>query len=88
MEIIEKHYINDFYDLKDLCWSGAIDTLNDIENANLETEFMDLLKDYFIDSETIEDTEINDFIWFERDTIYSDLGLNENGRLEEEEEEE
>ena len=33
------------------------------------------------------DTEINDFLWFERDEIYQFLGLNEDGELEEEEEE-
>ena len=68
-------------------WSGAIDTLQDIANANLEEEFMENLKNIYFLGKTPTDTELNDFIWFERDTIYSDLGLNKNGELEEEEEE-
>ena len=66
---------------------GSIDTLRDIENANLEEEFMENLENVYFLGETPTDTELNDFIWFERDTIYSDLGLNENGELEEDDDE-
>ena len=60
---------NNFWELKEKSWSGAIDTLQDIENADLENAFMDLLEEIF--SERIPtDTEINDFIWFDRDYIY------------------
>lgn len=86
MEVIKE--INDFYDLMENSWSGAIDTLRDIENANLEEEFMENLENVYFLGETPTDTELNDFIWFERDTIYSDLGLNENGELEEDDEDE
>ena len=86
MQVIKE--INGFYDLMENSWSGAIDTLRDIENANLEEEFMENLENVYFLGETPTDTELNDFIWFERDTIYSDLGLNENGELEDEEEEE
>lgn len=86
MKVIKE--IDSFYDLMENSWSGAIDTLQDISNANLEEEFMENLKNIYFLEETPTDTELNDFIWFERDTIYSDLGLNENGELEEEEEEE
>lgn len=85
MKIIKE--INNFNDLMENSWSGAIDTLQDIENANLEEEFMENLENVYFLGETPTETELNDFIWFERDTIYSDLGLNENGELEEEEEE-
>ena len=86
MKVIKE--INGFYDLMENSWSGAIDTLKDIENANLEEEFMENLENIYFLEETPTDTELNDFIWFERDTIYIDLGLNSNGELEEEEEEE
>ena len=86
MKVIKE--IDSFYDLMENSWSGAIDTLQDISNANLEEEFMENLENIYFLEETPTDTELNDFIWFERDTIYSDLGLNENGELEEEEEEE
>ena len=86
MKVIKE--IDSFNDLMENSWSGAIDTLQDIVNANLEEEFMENLENIYFLGETPTDTELNDFIWFERDTIYSDLGLNENGELEEEEEEE
>ena len=76
-----------FEELKDNSWSGAVDTLDDIEKAGKEDELMELLEQVFFD-EIPTDTEVNDYLWFERDEIYSNLGLNENGELEEEEEEE
>ena len=86
MKVIKE--IDSFNDLMENSWSGAIDTLQDIANANLEEEFMENLENIYFLGETPTETELNDFIWFERDTIYSDLGLNSNGKLEEEEEEE
>ena len=79
--------INDFYALADMVWSGAVDTIADIQNANKETEFMNFLEMVFCD-EIPTDTEVNDFIWFERDYIYENIGLTENGELIEEELEE
>ena len=76
--------INDFYALADMVWSGAVDTIADIQNANKEDEFMNFLEAVFCD-EVPTDTEVNDFIWFERDYIYENLGLTENGELIEEE---
>ena len=76
--------INGFYELADMVWSGATDTIADIQNANKEDEFMNLLESVFCD-EVPTDTEVNDFIWFERDYIYESLGLTENGELSEEE---
>lgn len=75
--------INDFYALADMVWSGAVDTIADIQNANKETEFMNFLEMEFCD-EVPTDTAVNDFIWFERDYIYENLGLTENGELLEE----
>ena len=79
--------INDFYALADMVWSGAVDTIADIQNANKEDEFMNFLEAVFCD-EVPTDTTVNDFIWFERDYIYESLGLTENGELPEEEPEE
>lgn len=85
MEI--KKEINGFYELADMVWSGAIDTITDIQNANKENEFMDFLEMVFCE-EPPTDTEVNDFIWFERDYIYENIGLTENGNLPEDEMEE
>lgn len=85
MEI--KKEINDFYALADMVWSGARDTIADIQNTNKEDEFMNFLEAVFCD-EVPTDTEVNDFIWFERDYIYENIGLTENGELPKEEPEE
>ena len=75
--------INNFYALADMVWSGAVDTIADIQNANKEDEFMNFLEAVFCD-EIPTDTAVNDFIWFERDYIYENLGLTKNGdKLEE-----
>lgn len=79
--------INGFYELADMVWSGAIDTLEDIQNANKENEFMDFLEMIFCD-DVPTDTKVNDFIWFEREYIYENIGLTENGNLPEDEMEE
>ena len=76
--------INGFNELADIVWSGAVDTIADIQNANKEDEFMNFLEMVFCD-EIPTDTAVNDFIWFERDYIYENLGLTENGNLSEDE---
>lgn len=87
MEI--KKEINGFYELADMVWSGAVDTITDIQNANKENEFMNFLEMIFMDREDAPtDTEVNDFIWFERDYIYENIGLTEDGNLPEDETEE
>ena len=83
MEI--KKEINGFNELADMVWSGAVDTIADIQNANKEDEFMNFLEAVFCD-EVPTDTEVNDFIWFERDYIYESIGLTEDGELPEDEE--
>lgn len=79
--------VNGFYELADMVWSGAVDTIADIQNANKENEFMDFLEMVFCD-DVPTDTAVNDFIWFERDYIYENIGLTENGNLPEDEMEE
>ena len=61
-----KDEINNFCDLQNLCWSGALQRLNEIEEFDLEDEFMDYLEEIFYDT-TPSLTEINDFIWFDCD---------------------
>lgn len=76
-----KKEISNFWELKENSWSGALDTLKDIENADKEDELMQLLEDVFVDRETPTETEVNDFLWFEREYIYENVGLNSNGEL-------
>lgn len=70
----------DYRTLKNNSWSGALDTLKDIEEADKEDELMYLLEEIF-SGDIPTETEVNDFLWHDRDYIYESLGLNENGRL-------
>ena len=83
-----KREINDFYQIEEMAWSGAVDTLNSIIEADKEEEFMQLLEDVFgMDEEIPDETNVNDFIWFESDFIFEHLGLDENGEIPHEESE-
>lgn len=76
-----KKEISSFWELKENSWSGALDTLKDIENADKEDELMQLLEEVFADRETPTETEVNDFLWFDREFIYENVGLNPDGEL-------
>lgn len=69
---IKKEY--DFNDLKNNSWSGAINTINTIEEYNKENALMDLLEELFFDS-IPDETQINDFLWFDSDYIFETLGI-------------
>lgn len=84
VKTIKEYESNDFYRLYENSWSGALQTLEDIEKAGKEEEFMQHLDEVFGMDDEIEDTKLNDYIWFERDYIYQSLGLDENGELIEE----
>ena len=65
-----------FEDLRNICWSGAIDTLNTIEENGKEEELIYLLEDVFCD-EIPTDTEVNDFLWFYTTAIFDVLNIAE-----------
>lgn len=67
-------------------WSGAKDTVEDVRKAEKMDELQSLIEEQFSDRIPSE-TEVNDFVWFERGYIYSQLGLDENGNLPEEDDE-
>lgn len=72
-----------FEDIKDMSWSGAIDTINTIDDYGKGEEFMQLLTEIFTEIPT--ETEINDFLWFESDYIFNTLGItNDNEENERE----
>ena len=81
VKTINEYDTNDFYNLFENSWSGARDTLEDIIKAEKEEEFMQYLDEIFGTEEELTDTELNDFIWFSRDEIYENLGLDENGEI-------
>lgn len=75
-----------FDDLYQNSWSGALDTLDEIVKKNKEEEFMEFLSMEYMDREP-EETELNDFIWFDDNYIFKNIGIN-NPYGEEELEEE
>ena len=78
MEIIKE--VSDFYELRDNSWSGALDTLRDIENADKEEELMQHLEEVFMDR-TPSETEVNDYLWHDRQYVYEAVGLDSDGEL-------
>lgn len=73
-----------FDDLKEEVWGGAEDTLEIIENNDMEDELMDFLEGYFVEVPTI--TEVNDLLRFESEYIFEVLGINEDEEKDEEDE--
>lgn len=61
-------------------WSGAVDTLNRVKEAGKCDELESIIEELYPDG--MGETELNDLLWFEPETIYEWLGI------EEEEEEE
>lgn len=72
----------DFGDLMENCWSGAIDTLKTIEEHDKEKELMALLEEMWME-EVPTLTAINDYLWFEPETVFDCLGIFENEEEEE-----
>ena len=89
MSITIKKEIDTFSELRELTWCCEF-VLDAIEKAEKENDFMSHLEEMFFmnDSEIPTMTELNDYIRFDYDDIFECLGLNEDGELEEESEEE
>lgn len=65
-------------DIINLAWSGAVDTLNNLTYSEIETVLSNLEDIY---PEGMTDTELNDFLWFERDFIAEMLGYSDYEEL-------
>lgn len=94
--------VKESMDLREFdAWSGAADTMSDLEKAYangkfdwdyLEVEILEIIGD---DAGSVYNTTLNDFLWFETDTIANILGYEDwedfvkrAVNLEEDEEEE
>lgn len=71
--------IDNFQDLKNWAWAGAVDTLEIIEANNKETELIDYLNEIIAiqENEMIEETKLNDFLWFDDYQIFYELNIEE-----------
>ena len=69
MTIYERHDVNDLYDLRDLCWSGALSRIDEAIEYEIDGEFFDYIKETFdfYGDDKIDLTDVNDFIWFDCD---------------------
>ena len=65
----------DFNDLKNMVWSGAIDTMQRIEDEQKQDSLMALLNEVFFKRQP-DITDVNDYLWFESDDIYEYLGIS------------
>ena len=65
----------DFNDLKNMVWSGAVDTIQRIEDEQKQDSLMDLLNEVFFEKQP-DITDVNDYLWFESDDIYECLGIS------------
>ena len=68
--------VTDFQELKENSWSGAIARLDEIEENGKEEEFLDLVNELISSSENgWTDTQLNDFIWFDDEWYFEELGM-------------
>lgn len=68
--------VNNFQELKNESWSGAIARLDEIEEQGKEEEFLNLVNELISSSENgWTDTQLNDFIWFDDEWYFQELGM-------------
>lgn len=66
-------------------WSGAIDTFDKIYNAGKIDELEWILEDLY--PEGMDETELNDLLWFDDEWILETLGIDEDDEGDEDDEE-
>ena len=66
-------------------WGGAKETLERIQREGKCTELENILEELYPDGMT--ETELNDLLWFEPETVYEWLGIRSEGQIENEIEE-
>ena len=66
-------------------WSGAVDTLERIQREGKCTELENILEELYPDGMT--ETELNDLLWFEPETVYEWLGIRSEEQIKKEIEE-
>jgi len=68
---------NDNVTLQDFkAWSGAVDTKERILNEGKGEEFGSLIEELYPDG--LEETALNDILWFEEDWLYESLGIKDD----------
>lgn len=73
MEIRDDYSFDDLYDK---CWGEAKDLLKCIYDNGAEETFMFYLEDLYRLSTPLL-VDVTDYLWYNKDKILSDLGLND-----------
>ena len=75
MNVYEEKYFEDLYDLKEICWSGAIDRIDEVLEMSDEKQdqFIEYIKENLGEEEHLSTTTLNDFIWFDCDDFIEEL---------------
>lgn len=60
-------------------WSGAVDTLDRIQREGKCAELEAILEDIYPDGMT--ETELNDLLWFEADSVFEWLGMRSETQI-------
>jgi len=63
------------YQLKGELWSGALETLETIVEADKLPDLMDLLEEIY--PEPVGITTLNDLLWFEEDFLFEQLSIGQ-----------
>lgn len=66
---------NDFDEIANNAWSGAITVCKEIYRQHRSSEAMAIIEDYF-EGEYLTETALNDFVWFELADIMNLYGDN------------
>ena len=66
-------------------WSGAVDTLERIQREGKCSELENVLEELYPDGMT--ETELNDLLWFESESVYEWFGIRSESQIEKEIEE-
>ena len=61
-------------------WSGAVSTYERLEREGRLNMLEDLLPEIFIEGD-VEETELNDLLWFEPDVVYELVGLSTESEI-------
>lgn len=56
-------------------WSGAVETKQAILDADKEDEFEQLIEELY--PEGIDETKLNDILWFESEWVFESLGMEQ-----------
>ena len=63
-------------------WSGAVDTLDRIQREGKCAELENILEELYPDGMT--ETELNDLLWFDSESVYEWLGIRSEEQIEKE----